>query len=111
MNLLKQFSSVLLRYASHEYARRTSMVELFTSNYDISLAAPSDALSLSPIFWEFITEEVVEIRSCPIRVDRKDLCFGRLVDSLSCLLANGQLVELLNKDTGRNRGSLGTQLR
>src|SRR5438132_13160512 len=111
MNLLKQFSSVLLRYASHEYARRTSVVELFTSNYDISPAAPSDALSLSPIFWKFITEQVVEVRSCPIRIDREDLCFDRLGGWFSCLLTDGRLVELLNEDTGRDLGPLGTHLR
>src|SRR6266498_1727450 len=111
MNLLEQFSSVLLRYASHEYARRTSVVELFASSYNISPAAPSDALSLRPIFWKFITEQVVEVRSCPIRVDREDLCFGRLDGWFNCLLADGRLVELLNEDTGRNRGPLGTHLR
>src|SRR5438132_13227994 len=87
------------------------MVELFTSNYDISPAALSDALSLSPIFWKFITEQVVEVQSCPIRIDREDLCFDRLGGWLSCLLADGRLVELLNEDTGRNRGPLGTHLR
>ena len=111
MNLLEQFSSVLLRDASHKYARCTSVVELFTSNYHISPAAPSDSLGLSPIFWKFIAEQVVEVRGCPVRVDHKDLCFGRLVDRFSSLLADGQQVELLNKDTGRNRGSLGAHLR
>src|SRR6266542_3353924 len=111
MNLLEQFSSVLLRYASHEYARRTSVVELFTSNYDISPAALSDALSLSPIFWKFITEQVVEVQSCPIRVDREDLCFVWLDGWFDYLLADGQLVELLNEDTGRNWGPLRTHLR
>src|SRR5947207_303772 len=93
VNLLEQFSSILLRYASHEYARCTSVVELFTSNYDISPAAPSDALSLSPIFWKVITEEVVEVRSCPIRVGREDLCFDQLGGWFNCLLADGRLVE------------------
>src|SRR6266498_871182 len=111
MNLLEQFSSVLLRYAPHEYARCTSVVELFTSNYDISPAASSDALSLSPIFWKFVTEQVVEVWSCPIRVDREDLCFGQLVDKFSCLLTDGQLVELLNKDIDQDWGPLGAQLR
>src|SRR5438105_349656 len=110
MNLLEQFSSVLLRDASHKYAECTSVVELFTSNYHISPAAPSDSLGLNPIFWKFIAEQVVEVRSCPVRVDDKDLCFDRLVDRLRSLLADGQLVELLNKDTGRNRGPLGTHL-
>src|SRR6266508_2883914 len=111
MNLLEQFSSVLLRYTSHEYARCTSVVELFTSNYDISPAALSDALSLNLIFWKFVTEQVVEVWSCPIRVDREDLCFDRLGGWFSCLLADGRLVELLNKDTGWNRGPLGTHIR
>src|SRR6266542_361134 len=91
MNLHEQFSSVLLRYASHEYVRCTSMVELFTSNYDISPATPSDALSLSPIFWKFIMEQVVEVRSCPNRVDHEDLCFDRLGGWFSYLLADGRL--------------------
>src|SRR6266540_1886052 len=110
MNLLEQFSSVLLRYASHEYARCTSVIELFTSNYNISLATQSDALSLSPIFWKFIAEQVVEVRSCPIRVDHEDLCFDRLDGWFNCLLADGRLVELLNEDTGQNWGPLGTHL-
>src|SRR5207244_1913877 len=111
MNLLEQFSSVLLRDASHKYAGCTSVVELFTSNYHISLAAPSDSLGLSPIFWKFIADQVVEVRSCPVKVDGEDLCFDRLVDRLRSLLADGRLVELLNKDTGRNRGPLGTHFR
>src|SRR6266542_775529 len=111
MNLLEQISSVLLRYASHEYARCTSVVELFTSNYNISPAAPSDALSLSLIFWKFVMEQVVEVRSCPVRVDGEDLCFDRLVDRFGSLLADDRLVELLNEDTSRNRGPLGTHLR
>ena len=56
-------------------------------------------------------EQVVEVRSCPIGVDGKDLCFDRLVDRFSSLLADGRLVELLNENTGRDRGSLGTHLR
>src|SRR5436853_7057514 len=111
MNLLKQFSSVLLRDASHKYVRCTFVVKLFSSNYHVSSAASSDSLGLSPIFWKFIAEQVVEVRSCPVRVDRKDLCFGWLVDRFSSLLADGWLVELLNEDTGRNRGPLGTHLR
>src|SRR6266508_6087744 len=111
MNLLEQFSSVLLRDASHKYARCTSMVKLFSSNYHVSPAAPSDLLGLSLIFWKFIAEQVVEVRSCPVRVDGEDLYFDRLVDRFSSLLADGRLVELLNEDTGRNRGPLGTHLR
>src|SRR6266508_3789152 len=111
MNLLEQFSSVLLRDAPHKYAGCTSVVELFTSNYNISPAAPSSLLGLSPIFWKFIAEQVIKVRSCPVRVDRKDLCFGRLVDRFSSLLADGRLVELLNEDSGRDRGSLGAELR
>src|SRR5438132_2094211 len=111
MNLLEQFSSVLLRDAPHKYAGCTSVVELFTSNYHISPAAPSDSLGLSLIFWKFIAEQVVEVRSCPVRVDGEDLCFDRLVDRFSSLLADGRLVELLNEDAGRNRGPLGTHLR
>src|SRR5438132_6825083 len=111
MNLLEQFSSVLLRDASHKYAECTSVVELFTSNYHISPAAPSDSLGLNPIFWKFIAEQVVEVRSCPVRVDGENLCFDQLGGWFSCLLADGRLVELLNDDTGRNRGPLGTHLR
>src|SRR5438132_5223458 len=110
MNLLEQFSSVFLRDASHKYAGCTSVVELFTSNYHISPAASSDSPGLSPIFWKFIVEQVVEVQSCPVRVDGKDLCFDRLVDRFSSLLADGRLVELLNEDTGWNRGPLGTHL-
>ena len=110
MNLLEQFSSVLLRDASHKYAGCTSVVKLF-SNYHVSPAAPSDSLGLSPIFWKFIAEQVVEVRSCLVWVDGEDLCFDRLVDRFSSLLADGRLVELLNEDTGRNRGLLGTHLR
>src|SRR6266540_860252 len=111
MNFFEKFSSVHLRDAPHKYARCTSVVELFTSNYNISPAAPSDSLGLSPVFWKFIAEQVVEVRSCLVRVDRKDLCFGRLVDRFSSLLADGWQVELLNEDTGRNRDLLGTHLR
>src|SRR5438128_9821183 len=111
MNLLEQFSSVLLRDASHKYAGCTSAVELFSSNYHVSLAAPSDSLGLSPIVWKVIVEQVVEVRSCSVRVDGEDLCFVRLVDRFSSLLADGRLVELLNENTGRDRGPLGTHLR
>src|SRR6266542_2666279 len=111
MNLLEQFSSVFLRDASHKYAGCTSMVKLFSSNYHVSPAVPSDSLGLSPIFWKFITEQVVEVRSCPVRVDGEDLCFDQLVDRFSSLLADGWLVELLNENTSRNRGPLGTHLR
>src|SRR5881394_3270701 len=111
MNLLEQFSSVLLRDASHKYTGCTSMVKLFSSNYHVSPVALSDSLGLSPIFWKFIAEQVVEVRSCPVRVDGEDLCFDRLVDRFSSLLADGRLVELLNEDTGQYRGPLGTHLR
>src|SRR5207237_600327 len=110
MNLLEQFSSVLLRDASHKYAGCTSVVELFSSNYHVSPATPSDSLGLSPIIWRFIVEQVVEVRSCPVRVDDEDVCFDRLVGGFSGLLADGRLVELLNEDTGRDRGPLGTHL-
>src|SRR5438105_3251321 len=110
MNLLEQFSSVLLRDASHKYTGCTSVVKLFSSNYHVSPAAPSDSLGLSPIFWKFIVEQVVEVRSCPVRVNGEDLCFDRLVDGFSSLLADGRLVELLNEDTGRDRGPLGAHL-
>src|SRR6266508_2816337 len=111
MNLLEQFSFILLRDASHKYAGCTSVVKLFPSNYHVSPVAPSDLLGLSPIFWKFIVEQVVEVRSYPVRVDGEDLCFDRLVDRLRSLLADGQLVELLNEDTGRHRNPLGTHLR
>src|SRR6266511_1588435 len=111
MNFLEQFSSVLFRDASHENAGCTSAVKLFSSKYHVSPAVPSDSLSLSPIFWKFIVEQVVEVRSCPVRVNGEDLCFDRLVDRFSSLLADGQLVELLNEKTGRDRGPLGTHLR
>src|SRR5438128_1174398 len=111
MNLLKQFSSVLLRDASHKYAGCTSVVKLFSSNYHVSPAAPSESLGLSPIFCKFVVEQVVEVRSCPVRVNGEDLYLDRLVDRFSSLLADGRLVELLNEDTGRDRGPLGTHLR
>src|SRR5437868_9448877 len=111
MNLPEQFSSVLLGDASHKYAGCTSVVKLFSSNYHVSPAAPSDSLGLSPIFWKFIVEQVVEVRSCPVRVDGEGLCFDRLVGRFSSLLADGRLVELLNKNTGWDRGPLGTHLR
>src|SRR6266542_5204125 len=111
MNLLEQFSPVLLRDASHKYAGCTSVVKLFSSDYHVSPTALSDSLGLSPIFWKFIVEQVVEVRSCPVRVDGEDLCFNRLVDGFSSLLADGRLEELLNEDTGRDRGLLGTHLR
>src|SRR6266511_3493115 len=111
MNFLEQFSSVLLRDASHKYAGCTSVVKLFSSNYHVSPAMPSDSLGLSLIFWKFIVEQVVEVRSCPVRVDGEDLCFDRLVDGFSSHLTDGRLVELLNKNTGRDRGPLGTHRR
>src|SRR6266498_3916642 len=111
MNLLEQFSFVLLRDASHKYAGCTSVVKLFSSDYHVSPAALSDSLGLSPIFWKFIAEQVVEVRSCPVRVDDEDLCFDRLGGWFSCLFADGRLVELLNEDTGRNWGPLRTHLR
>src|SRR5438128_6140645 len=111
MNLFEQFSFVLLRDASHKYAGCSSTVELFSSNYHVSPAAPSNSLGLSPIFWEFVVEQVVEVRSCPIRVDGEDFSFDRLVDGFSSLLADGRLVELLNENTGRDRGPLGAHLR
>src|SRR6266540_4130869 len=111
MNFLEQFSSLLLRDASHKYAGCTSVVKLFSSNYHVSPAVPSDSLGLSLIFWKFVTEQVVEVRSCPVRVDGEDLCFDRLVDGFSSLLADGRLVELLDEDTGRDWGPLGTYLR
>src|SRR5436190_13704920 len=110
MNLLEQFLSVLLRDASHKYAGCSSVVNLFSSNYHVSPAALSDSLGLSPIFWKFVVEQVVEVRSCPVRVDGEDLYFDRLVDGFSSLLADGRLVELLNEDTGRDWGPLGTHL-
>src|SRR6266542_461783 len=111
MNLLEQFSSVLLGDASHKYAGCTSVVKLFSSNYHVSPAAPSDSLDFSPIFWEFVVEQVVEVQSCPVRIDGEDLCFDQLVDRFSSLLADGRLVELLNENAGRDRGPLGTHFR
>src|SRR6266540_3473315 len=110
MNLLEQYSSVLLRDASHKYARCSSVVKLFSSNYHVSPAVLSDLLGLSPIFWKFIVEQVVEVRSSPIRVNGEDLCFDQLVDRFSSLLADGRLVELLNEDTCQDRGPLGIHL-
>src|SRR5438128_12588052 len=109
MNFLEQFSSVLFRDASHENAGCTSAVKLFSSNYHVPPAAPSDSLSLSPIFWKFIVEQVGEVRSCLARVNGEDLCFDRLINRFSSLLADGRLVGLLNEDTDRDRGSLGTR--
>src|SRR5207244_12052638 len=107
MNLFEQSSSVLLGDASHENAGRSFAVELFSSDYHISPTAPSDSFGLSPIFWKFIVEQVAEVRSCPVRVDGEDLCFNRLVDRFSSLLADGWLVELLNDNTGRDSRLLG----
>src|SRR5438876_3553522 len=111
MNLFEQSPSVLLRDASHENAGRSFAIEFFSFDYHISPTAPSDSFGLSPIFWEFVMEQVVEVRSCPIRVDGEDLCFDRLVGRFSGFLADGWLVELLNENTGRDRGSPGTHLR
>src|SRR6266540_325424 len=111
MNFLEQFSSALFGDAPHENAGSTSAVELFSSNYHVSPAALSDSLSLSPIFWKFIVEQVVEVRGCLVRVDGEDLCFDRLVDRFSSLLTDGRLVELLNENTGWDRSPLGTHLR
>src|SRR6266508_5092695 len=106
MNFLEQFSSALCGDAPHEDAGSTSAVELFSSNYHVSPAAPSDSLGLNPIVWKVIVEQVVEVRSCPVKVDGEDLCFDRLGGGFSCLFADGRLVELLNENTGRNRGPL-----
>src|SRR5438105_9193914 len=111
MNLLEQFSFILLGDASHKYAGCTSVVKLFSSNYHVSPAAPSDSLGLSPIFWKFIVEQVVEVRSCPVRVEGEELCFDRLVDRFSSLLSDGRVVELVNENTGRDGGALWTDLR
>src|SRR6266542_2979656 len=111
MNFLEQFSSVLFGDALHKNAGGTSAVKLFSSNYHVSPAAPSDSLGFSPIFRKFVVEQVVEVRSCPVGIDGEDLCFDRLVDGFSSLLADGRLVELLNENTGRDRGPLGTHLR
>src|SRR5438105_10988958 len=107
MNLFEQSPSVLLGDASHENAGCSFAIEFFSSDYHISPAAPSDSFGLSPIFWEFVVEQVAEVRGCPIRVDGEDLCFDRLVDRFSSFLADGRLVELLNENTGRGRGPLG----
>src|SRR5438105_2504572 len=111
MNLFEKSSSVLLGDASHENAGRSLAIEFISSDYHISPAAPSDSFGLSPIFWEFVVEQVAEVRSCPIRVDGEDLCFDRLVDRFSGFLADGRPVELLNENTGRDRGPLGTHFR
>src|SRR6266540_6773099 len=111
MNLFEQSPSVLLGDASHENAGCSFAIEFFSSDYHISLAAPSNSFGLSPIFWEFVVEQVAEVRSCPIGVDGEDLCFDRLVDRLNDFLADRRLVELLNEDTGWDRGSPGTHLR
>src|SRR6266508_2460824 len=105
MNLCEQSPSVLLGDASHENAGRSFAIEFFSSDYHISPATPIDSFGLSPIFWEFVVEQVAEVRSCPIRVDGEDLCFDRLVDRLSGFLVDGRLVELLNENTDRDRGS------
>src|SRR6266542_2856413 len=88
MNLFEQFSSVLLRDASHKYAGCTSAVELFSSNYHVSPAAPSDSFGLSPIFWKFIVEQVVEVRSCPIRVDGVNIIFTQYIILISVFFLN-----------------------
>src|SRR5436190_1558160 len=111
MNFLEQFSFVLFGDASHKNAGCTSAVNLFFSNYHVSPAAPSDSLSLSPIFWKFVVEQVVGVRSCPVKIDGEDLCFDRLVDRFSSLLTDGRLVDVLNKNIGWDRGPLGTHLR
>ena len=111
MNLFEQSPSVLLGDASHENAGRSFAIEFFSPDYRISTTAPSDSFGLGPIFWEFVMEQVAEVRSCPIGVDGEDLCFDRLVGRFSGFLADGRLVELLNENTGRDRGSPGTHLR
>src|SRR5438105_8101846 len=111
MNLFEQSPSVLLGDASHEHAGRSFAIEFFSSDYYISPTTPSDSFGLSPIFWEFVMEQVAEVRSCPIGVDDEDLCFDRLVGRFGGFLADGRLVELLNENTGRDRGSPGTHLR
>src|SRR6266540_877088 len=110
MNFFEQFSSVLLGDASHKYAGCTSVVKLFSSNYNVSPTASSDSLGLSLIFWKFVVEQVVEVWSCPVRVNGEDLCFDWLVDRFGSLLADGRLVELLNEDTDRDQGPLGAHL-
>src|SRR5881394_2674048 len=111
MNLFEQSPSVLRGDASHEDAGRSFAIEFFSSDYYISPTTPSDSFGLSPIIWEFVMEQLAEVRSCPIRVDGEDLCFDRLVGRFSGFLADGRLVELLNENTGRDRGSPGTHLR
>src|SRR5438034_7098069 len=111
MNLFEQSSSILLGDASHQNAGRSFAIEFFSSDYHISPAAPSDSFGLSPIFWEFIVEQVAEVRRCPIRVDGEDLCFDQLVDRFSGFLADGRMVELLDENTGRDRGPLVTHFR
>src|SRR6266498_4025418 len=98
MNLFEQSPSVLLGDASHQNAGRSFAIELFSSDYHISPAAPSDSFGLSPIFGEFIVEQVAEVRRCPTRVDGEDLCFDRLVGGFNDFLADRRLVELLNED-------------
>src|SRR6266540_3355450 len=66
VNLLEQFSSFFFRYASHEHTRGASVIQLFTSNYHVSLATSGDVLSFGSIFWEFITQQIVEIQSSPL---------------------------------------------
>src|SRR5437762_14374360 len=111
MNLFEQSLSVLLGDASHENAGRSFAIEFFSSDYYISPTAPSDSFGLSPIFWEFVMEQVAEVWSCPIGVNGEDLCFDRLAGRFSGFLADGRLVELLNENIGRDRGSTGTHLR
>jgi len=112
MNLFEQSPSVLLGDASHENVGRSFAIEFFSSDYHISPTASSDSFGLSPIFWEFIMEQVAEVRGCPIGVDGEDLRFGwEFVGGLGGFLADGRLIELLNEETGRDRGSPGTHLR
>src|SRR6266508_2867743 len=111
MNLFEQTPSVLLGDASHENAGRSFAIKFFSSDYHISPTAPSDSFGLNPIFWEFVTEQVAEVRSCPIGVDGEDICVGRVGNGFSCFLADGRLVELLNENTDRDRGLPGTHLR
>src|SRR6266498_2764613 len=112
MNLFEQSPSVLLGDASHENAGRSFAIEFFSPDYRISTTAPSDSFGLGPIFWKFVVEQVAEVRSCPIGVDGEDLRFGwEFVGGLGGSLADGRLIELLNEETGRDRGSPGTHLR
>src|SRR6266540_1397108 len=111
MDFFEQFSSVLRGDASHKNAGRSFAIEFVSSDHHLSPAAPSDSLGLSPIFWEFVVEQVVEVRICPVMVNGENFCFDRLVDRFSSLLADGRLVELLNENTGRDRGPLGAHLR